>query len=109
MLLGNNQGLLQVASAILHERDLYLSWSLKRSKAVNGSKTVVGIVGKGHMPGVIYHLKQDSSNLRFRDLAGTNRRKANKKQVLPQWATLILTNIALFYIFRVIWDILPFS
>ena len=48
----------------------YLAWSLKRSKAVNRSKRVVGVIGKGHMNGVIYALVSDQGNLRFRDLAG---------------------------------------
>ncbi|KAI4378128.1 hypothetical protein MLD38_015655 [Melastoma candidum] len=48
----------------------YLAWSLKRSKAVNNSKRVVGVIGKGHMNGVVYALVSDQGNLRFRDLAG---------------------------------------
>ncbi|KAG2312393.1 hypothetical protein Bca52824_023950 [Brassica carinata] len=55
---------------LIHERDTYLAWSLKRSKAVNGCKTVVGVIGKGHMNGVIYALVSDSGDLRFRDLVG---------------------------------------
>ncbi|KAK1295997.1 hypothetical protein QJS10_CPB15g00667 [Acorus calamus] len=60
---------------LIHERDTYLSWSLKRSKAVNNSKKVVGIIGKGHLNGVIYALVSDLGDLRFRDLAG--QRSAN--------------------------------
>lgn len=37
------------------ERDLYLAWSLKRSKAVNSSKRVVGVIGKGHMQVGLLH------------------------------------------------------
>ncbi|GKV05030.1 hypothetical protein SLEP1_g17085 [Rubroshorea leprosula] len=48
----------------------YLAWSLKRSKAVNNCKKVVGVIGKGHMNGVVYALISDQGNLRFRDLAG---------------------------------------
>uniref|UniRef100_A0A0E0LXL8 TraB domain-containing protein n=1 Tax=Oryza punctata TaxID=4537 RepID=A0A0E0LXL8_ORYPU len=48
----------------------FLAWSLKRSKAVNKSKTVVGIIGKGHMNGVVYALISDQGDLRFRDLVG---------------------------------------
>uniref|UniRef100_M4E1C6 TraB domain-containing protein n=1 Tax=Brassica campestris TaxID=3711 RepID=M4E1C6_BRACM len=55
---------------LIHERDTYIAWSLKRSKAVNGCKTVVGVIGKGHMNGVIYALVSDSGDLRFRDLVG---------------------------------------
>ncbi|XP_021892095.1 uncharacterized protein LOC110810291 isoform X2 [Carica papaya] len=55
---------------LIHERDTYLAWSLKRSKAVNNSKTVVGVIGKSHMNGVIYALVSDQGNLRFRDIVG---------------------------------------
>ncbi|KAH6757760.1 hypothetical protein C2S51_038647 [Perilla frutescens var. frutescens] len=55
---------------LIYERDTFLGWSLKRSKAVNRSGNVVGVIGKGHMNGVIYSLVSDTGNLRFRDLAG---------------------------------------
>ncbi|KAL6661001.1 hypothetical protein ACP70R_000385 [Stipagrostis hirtigluma subsp. patula] len=55
---------------LIHERDMFLAWSLKRSKAVNKSKTVVGVVGKGHMNGIVYALMSDQGELRFRDLVG---------------------------------------
>ena len=29
---------------LIHERDVYLAWSLKRSKAVNGCQRVVGVM-----------------------------------------------------------------
>ncbi|CAL5209561.1 unnamed protein product [Lathyrus oleraceus] len=57
---------------LIHERDTYLAWSLKRSKAVNNCKRVVGVIGKGHMNGVIYSLLADTGDLRFRDLVGNN-------------------------------------
>ncbi|KAL3714127.1 hypothetical protein ACJRO7_006120 [Eucalyptus globulus] len=53
---------------LIHERDTYLAWSLKRSKAVNNCKRVVGVIGKGHMNGVA--LISDQGKLRCRDLAG---------------------------------------
>ncbi|KAH9611718.1 hypothetical protein KSS87_013016 [Heliosperma pusillum] len=55
---------------LIHERDTYLAWSLKRSKAVNNCKTVVGVIGKGHLNGVIFALVSDLGDLRFHDLAG---------------------------------------
>ncbi|XP_042393540.1 traB domain-containing protein-like isoform X1 [Zingiber officinale] len=55
---------------LVHERDTYLAWSLKRSKAVNKSKKVLGVIGKGHMNGVVFALISDQGDLRFRDLAG---------------------------------------
>ncbi|XP_038876484.1 traB domain-containing protein isoform X1 [Benincasa hispida] len=66
---------------LIHERDTlhlqYLAWSLKRSKAVNKSKGVVGVIGRGHMNGVIYALISDQGNLRFRDLAGKKAGESN--------------------------------
>ncbi|KAM7273720.1 hypothetical protein ACFE04_028384 [Oxalis oulophora] len=62
---------------LIHERDTYLAWSLKRSKAVNNCKRVVGVIGKGHMNGVIYALISDSGELRFRDLAGYKQSNEN--------------------------------
>jgi pheromone shutdown protein TraB len=93
----------QVASAVLHERDLYMAWSLKRSKAVNGCERVVGILGRGHVPGVVYHLLQDSSNLRFRDLAGS-RRRGKSKRVVPKWLVVIVGNLGLVYACQLLWD-----
>lgn len=37
---------------------------------MNSCKKVVGVIGKGHMNGVIYALVSDSGELRFRDLVG---------------------------------------
>ena len=58
----------QLVAPLLHERDLYLAWSLKRSKAVQGTERVVGVVGRGHMRGVLYALTHPSASqgLRFR-------------------------------------------
>lgn len=55
---------------LLHICVQYLAWSLKRSKAVNNCRKVVGVIGNGHMNGVIYSLMSDQGNLRFRDLVG---------------------------------------
>lgn len=43
---------------------------MKRSKAVRDSKRVVGVIGRGHLNGVIYALISDLGDLRFRDLVG---------------------------------------
>lgn len=58
----------QTIDSLVHERDLYLAWSLKRSKAVNGTRNVVGVIGKGHLRGVCYAMTHDSGSLRFKDL-----------------------------------------
>ncbi|CAG9463570.1 unnamed protein product [Pedinophyceae sp. YPF-701] len=73
-----------VLGPLLHERDLYIAWSLKRSKAVNGNRCVVGVVGAGHLRGVLYALKYDSGGrqLLFRDLVGgKNRRGAARREL----------------------------
>ncbi|KAF8069523.1 Trabd [Scenedesmus sp. PABB004] len=66
---------------LVHERDLYLAWSLKRSKAVNGAAAVVGVVGKGHLRGVVYALRHDVGGgaLRFSDLVGGKNTRAAKR------------------------------
>ncbi|XP_057249548.1 uncharacterized protein LOC104906453 isoform X1 [Beta vulgaris subsp. vulgaris] len=75
---------------LIHERDTYLAWSLKRSKAVNNCKRVVGVIGKGHLNGVIYALVSDQGNLRFRDVAG---KKAGA--VVPNaWINKFLRDLA---------------
>eukprot|EP00877_Chromochloris_zofingiensis_P011930 jgi/Chrzof1/6991/Cz02g06230.t1 len=68
----------ELVSPLLHERDLYLAWSLKRSKAVNGSQRVVGVVGKGHFRGIVHALKHDQQRLRFTDLVSTTKRQKSK-------------------------------
>ena len=67
----------------------YLAWSLKRSKAVNGGKRVVGVIGKGHMNGVIYALVSDQGNLRFRDLVG----KRSSGDGANGWVDSLLKNL----------------
>lgn len=75
---------------LIYERDVYLAWSLKRSKAVNGSKKVVGIIGRGHMRGVVHALKHDHTHLRFRDLVG-GRRPNNDN--MRDWAKSLVRSL----------------
>jgi pheromone shutdown protein TraB len=45
---------------------------------VNDCRTVVGVIGKGHMNGVVYALMADQGDLRFRDLVGrTSQERSN--------------------------------
>ena len=76
----------QVVGPLIHERDVFLAWSLKRSKAVNGCQTVVGVMGKGHLRGVVYALMRDQGELRFRDLAGSRRSKIQRGDVVKRIA-----------------------
>ncbi|GJP43154.1 hypothetical protein CLOM_g2646, partial [Closterium sp. NIES-68] len=63
-----------VIGPLVHERDAYLAWALKRSKAVRGCDRVVGVVGRGHLPGVVHYLQQDNQQrtLRFKQLVGAS-------------------------------------
>ena len=77
---------------MLHERDAYLAWCLRRSKAVNGAKYVVGVVGFGHLRGITYHLMQDSVQLQFKDLAGlTGKGKQAKESEKRDWRQTAVT------------------
>nr|GLL21104.1 traB domain-containing protein isoform X1 [Ipomoea trifida] len=67
---------------LIHERDT-------RSKAVNRSKKVVGVIGNGHMNGVIYSLMSDQGNLRFRDLVGVRTAPHNQYA----WVNTIFNNL----------------
>ena len=65
----------ELVTPLIDERDIYLAWSLKRSKAVNGAKLVVGVVGAGHLNGVVYAMTGDQGKLRFSDLVGGKNKK----------------------------------
>jgi pheromone shutdown protein TraB len=67
-----------IARPLLHERDLYLAWSCKRSKAVNGKRRVVAVVGRGHMRGMMYAMRNDPhGEVRFSDLVGDRKSRAS--------------------------------
>ncbi|CDF34315.1 unnamed protein product [Chondrus crispus] len=61
---------------LVEERDLYMAWVLKRSRAVSGKKCVVGVVGRAHVDGIVRALEEDDRRrregeqplLRFRDI-----------------------------------------
>ncbi len=63
----------QVARPLLHERDLYLAWSCKRSRAVCGARAVVGVVGRSHLRGTAYHLLQARLRPCSQRFKGSNR------------------------------------
>jgi len=63
----------QAARPPLHERDLYLAWSCKRSRAVCGARAVVGVVGRSHLRGTAYHLLQARLRPCSQRLKGSNR------------------------------------
>eukprot|EP00903_Cladosiphon_okamuranus_P020592 g18902.t1 len=61
-----------VVGPLIYERDLYLAWTLKRSRAVCGQRRVVGVVGRGHLAGVMRAVEADrgGDTLVFKKLAG---------------------------------------
>ncbi|CAM6027720.1 unnamed protein product [Sphagnum balticum] len=80
---------------LIHERDMYLAWSLKRSKAVNGSRSVVGVVGKGHLRGIVHALMHDQEQLRFKDLVGARGSQNGGAPRRGQQINQILQNLAI--------------
>lgn len=89
-----------LASPLIHERDLYLAWSMKRSKAVNGSKNVVGVVGRGHLKGTYYALQNDKGDLRFKDLIG----QRSKESWLPSLSKRFILEIVFACACYVAWN-----
>ncbi|BBM97578.1 hypothetical protein MPTK1_1g06740 [Marchantia polymorpha subsp. ruderalis] len=75
---------------LIYERDMYLAWSLKRSKAVNGCSRVVGVVGKGHMRGTVYNLKHNQDNLRFSDLVGSRSQEDTASKTVKFFKSLLI-------------------
>jgi pheromone shutdown protein TraB len=81
----------ELLGPLVHERDLYLAWSLKRSKAVNGTRRVVGVVGRGHLRGIVHALHHDSGSLRFTDLVGgKNTHEYKQRQKVQAAGRLVL-------------------
>ncbi|CAK9221838.1 unnamed protein product [Sphagnum troendelagicum] len=80
---------------LIHERDMYLAWSLKRSKAVNGSRIVVGVVGKGHLRGIVHALMHNQEQLRFKDLVGARGSQNGGAPRRGQQINQILQNLAI--------------
>lgn len=52
-------GSIRFPGPLIYERDLYLAWTLKRSRAVCGQTRVVGVVGRGHLAGVMRAIASD--------------------------------------------------
>lgn len=49
---------------LVEERDMYLAWSLKRSRAVRGRRCVVGVVGRAHVEGIVRWIRGDDGERR---------------------------------------------
>ena len=99
LLAGFTSAFPKLATALVHERDAYLAWSLCRSKAVDGTDVVVGVVGKAHVRGIVWAMQpQRREQLRFDTLTG---RGAAERQQRPLWQRLAV-DVAL-------WGVLPWA
>jgi pheromone shutdown protein TraB len=90
----------ELVGPLVTERDMYLAWSLKRSKAVNGATAVVGVVGKGHLRGVVHALRRGSgsgngSTLRFSDLVGGKNSSRGRAQAAAAVVQRLVVEVAL--------------
>jgi len=56
---------------LFRERDRYMAWAVKRSKAVTNTRSVVGVVGRGHLAPVLeeIHRDYDAQHLSFDSVA----------------------------------------
>ena len=99
LLTGFTSAFPKLATALVHERDAYLAWSLCRSKAVDGTDVVVGVVGKAHVRGIVWAMQaQRREQLRFDTLTG---RGAAERRQRPLWQRLAV-DVAL-------WGVLPWA
>jgi len=87
-----------VIEPLIKERDIFLSLTMKGSMAVNGCKTVVGVVGAGHLDGVMRCLDEDHSG-KFKNLTWTPSRAALKDKVfgVPRAVWTRLANDTIFF------------
>jgi pheromone shutdown protein TraB len=70
-----------ITAPLVTERDAYLAWSLKRSRAVCGKRRVVGVIGRAHLAGVVAALQRDcgGDTLVFKDLVGQRSSSKSKR------------------------------
>lgn len=55
--------------ALFDEREAYMAWVLKRSKAASRRRLVLGIFGAAHFDGIVKRVEEcDGDDLRFKDL-----------------------------------------
>jgi len=93
---------LGIAGPFIHERDLYLAWTLTRSRAVSCSNIVVGVVGLAHLRGIAYTLKSyPNGALKYRDLPGLNDGKGKGSS----WQGGILKGLAVLAVQLGMWQI----
>lgn len=96
----------ELIGPLIRERDVYLAWSLKRSKAVNSTNQVVGVIGAGHVRGVVWALEQDAGgdSLRFSDLVNSKNKRASKQQQQAESVARLVTELALGFVLFAAWQ-----
>ena len=82
-----------LVAPLIAERDVYLSLTLKSSLAVSGKQRVLGVVGRGHLDGVVRALGEDHTG-GFKTLTWTPRRAAAKQKVLGVVPRPLATRLA---------------
>ncbi len=72
-----------LGAPLLRERDIYLSLTLRSSLAVSGKARILGVIGRGHLPGVMRALDEgDVHRGQFKALTWTPRRARAKQKLL---------------------------
>jgi pheromone shutdown protein TraB len=92
----------------LHRTGLILSHHMNTQVLLllkTGTKNVVGVIGKGHVRGVLYNLtKHDSSSLRFRDLVGSKNVKGRGPEQRQKLARRVAFELALAAVAYFAWE-----
>ena len=70
-----------LVAPLVRERDVFLSLTIKSSYAVSGKRRVLGVVGQGHLRGVVRALGEEHAG-QFRELCRTPSRELAKQKVL---------------------------
>ena len=70
-----------LVAPLVRERDVFLSLTIKSSYAVSGKRRVLGVVGQGHLRGVVRALGEEHTG-QFRELCRTPSRELAKQKVL---------------------------
>lgn len=70
----------RLKEVLLDERDMFIAWSSRRSKAVDNKHMVLTIVGAAHYDGVVHYVQaQSSSKLRLHEIADPDRFNGSKR------------------------------
>lgn len=82
-----------VVGPLVGERDTFMAWSIKRSRAVCGTRRVVAVIGRAHIRGVLAAIRNDNGGdtLVFKDLAKKSKTVEEGKS--PKAAILLILRI----------------